>query len=103
MVEPQTPGEAYLLELTGTSRQKANTVLQVISSFQGFDDWRQAQWQRITADDLPCILAQLHATFPDPADIKNAIGTIKAVARCAWRQKLISGQQLAVISKWKGS
>ncbi|HEY3291994.1 MAG TPA: hypothetical protein VGK87_17840 [Anaerolineae bacterium] len=99
----QSPGEMYLLELTGPSRQKASAVIAVVSSFQGYTDWRQAQWQRITAEDLPGILAKLQATFADPADVKNAIGTIKGVARCAWRQKVISGQQLAVISKWKGA
>src|SRR5437016_6133929 len=101
--KPQMPAEAYLLEVAGTSRQKAITVLEIVANFQGIGDWHLAQWQRITVDDLPGILEQLHATFPDPADIKFALGIIKGVARCAWREKLISGQQLAEISKWKGN
>jgi len=87
--------------VAGTSRQKAITVLEIVANFQGIDDWRLAQWQQITGD-LPGMLAQLRVRFPDPADTKSAIGIIKGVARCAWRQKLMSGQQLAVISKWKG-
>ena len=100
--KPQSPAEAYLLEVAGTSRQKAITVLEIVATFQGIGDWRLAQWQRITVDDLPGMLEQLRATFPDPADIRSAIGIIKGVARCAWREKLMSGQQLAEISKWKG-
>jgi hypothetical protein len=100
--KPQTPAEAYLLESAGTSRQKAISVFEIVANFQGVSDWRLAQWERITGDDLPGLLAQLHAAFPDPADTKTAIGIIKGVARCAWRQKLMSGQQLAEISKWRG-
>ena len=99
--KPQRPPEAYLLELAGTSRQKAITVLEIVANFQGIGDWHLAQWQRITADELPGMLEQLRTTFPSPTDLQFALGIIKGVARCAWRQKLISGQQLAVISKWK--
>ena len=54
-----TPAEAYLLELAGTSRQKAITVLEIVASFQGIEDWRLAQWQQITGDDLPGCRAAL--------------------------------------------
>ena len=98
----QTPAEAYLLESAGTSRQKVITVLDLVANFQGVGDWHLARWERITGDDLPGLLTQLQVTFPDPADVKTAISVIKGVARCAWRQKLMSGQQLSIISKWKG-
>lgn len=100
--KPLTVTETYLLESAGTNRQMAIKVIELVAAYQGTVDWRLAQWQQITADDLPRILERLRSEYPNNADMKSAIGIIKGVARCAWRQKLMSGQQLAEISKWKG-
>lgn len=97
----QTPAEMYLSELPRSNHQKAIAVFETVASLQGFSDWRLAQWERITADNLPVMLEHFRAKYTDQNDTRFAIAMIKGVARCAWRQKLISGQQLAVIGKWK--
>lgn len=96
-----TPGEMYLTELPVSDHPKAIAAFEVVAGVQGLNDWRLAQWEQITVEDLPVVLEQLRATFTNPEDTRLAVSMIKGAARCAWREKLISGHQLALISKWK--
>jgi hypothetical protein len=97
----QSPAEMYLRELPVSNHQKAIAVFEMVAGLQGLNDWRLTRWEQITADDLPLMLEHFRARYADPDDTRFAVAIIKGVARCAWRQKLISGSQLAVIGKWK--
>jgi hypothetical protein len=97
----QSPAEMYLAELPGAHHQEAILAFEIVAGSQGISNWRLAQWDQLTAEDLPALLTRLRATFTSADDVRLAVAMIKGAARCAWRQKVISGQQLAVISKWK--
>ena len=98
---PRTPTEAYLAELGGGNHETEIGVFEVVAAYQGLTDWHQVEWQRITAEDLPAVLEQLRARFTDPHDVLRAVAIIKGVTRYAWRQKLMSGHQLADVARWK--
>jgi hypothetical protein len=100
-VVSKTPAEAYLAELGRRDHQMVIDVFEVVANCQGLTDWRLVQWEHITAADLPAILEQLRAKFTDPDDVLRAIAVIKGVTRCAWRQNLMSGHQLAEVARWK--
>jgi hypothetical protein len=97
---PLTPAEMYLSEIPAANRPRAILAFETVASLQGLSDWRQTEWSRITERDLPIILEQFRVRFSTD-DTRIAIASVKGAARCAWRQKLITGQQLAVIGKWK--
>jgi hypothetical protein len=97
----KTPAEAYLAELGGGDHARVIGVFEVVASCQGQTDWRLVEWQSLTSGDLPTVLEQLRARFPDPEDVVRAVAIIKGVTRCAWRQKLMSGHQLAEVAMWK--
>ena len=97
----KTPAEAYLAELGGGDNARVIGVFEVVAHCQGQTDWHLVEWQRLTSGDLPAVLEQLRARFPDPDDVLRAIAIIKGVTRCAWRQKLMSGHQLAEVAMWK--
>ena len=97
----KTPAEAYLAELGQGDHARAIDVFEVVARCQGLADWHQTKWQNITAEDMPAVLEQLRARFSDPEDVLRAVGVIKGVTRCAWRQNLMSGHQLAEVARWK--
>jgi hypothetical protein len=97
----KTPAEAYLAELGGSDNARVIGVFETVAHYQGQTDWHLVEWQRLTSGDLPALLEQLRARFPDPEDVRRAIAIIKGVTRCAWRQKLMSGHQLAEVAMWK--
>jgi hypothetical protein len=98
---PLSPAEVYLAELNEANHPKAVAVYQAVAEYQGYADWRLAQWQNITSDDLPGLQQHLRTRFGNPEDVQFAIRVIKGVTRCAWRQKLIPVHQLTEIGKWK--
>ena len=97
----RTPAEAFLAELGGGDHTMVIDVFKVVAGYQGLTDWHMAQWQNITSEDLPPMLAQLRARFTEPDAVMRAVAVIKGVTRCAWRQKLMTGQQLSEVARWK--
>jgi hypothetical protein len=96
-----SPAEAYLAELSEANHPRAVAVYQAVAEYQGYTDWRLAQWQNITSDDLPGLRQHLQTRFSDPESVQFAIRVIKGVTRCAWRQNLMPVHQLTEIGKWK--